>query len=145
MGRKGMEPRRLKVLFVHQNCPGQFKHLAPAMVGRGDEVVFITQKGRPALRGVRKVEYAPHRAVTPNIHPYLAGSEAAVLNAQAVARVGFQLREQGFRPDVMIGNPGWGETLFLKDVWPDVPLISMSEFYYRGRGADVGLACLWDG
>ncbi|MBT8415160.1 MAG: glycosyltransferase family 4 protein [Boseongicola sp.] len=135
----------MKVLFVHQNCPGQFKHLAPAMAARGDEVVFITQKGKPALPGVRKVEYAPHRAVTPKIHPYLVGSEAAVLNAQAVARIGFQLRDQGFRPDVMIGNPGWGETLFLKDVWPDVPLISMSEFYYRGRGADVGFDPEFDG
>ena len=133
-----MEAGALKVLFTHQNCPGQFKHLAPAMVRRGDEVVFITQKGKPALPGVRKLEYAPHRSVTPKIHPYLAGSEAAVLNAQAVARIGFQLRDQGFCPDVMIGNPGWGETLFLKDVWPQTPLISMSEFYYRGRGADVG-------
>jgi glycosyltransferase involved in cell wall biosynthesis len=145
MGRNGLETRGLKVLFVHQNCPGQFKHLAPAMVERGDEVVFITQKGKPALPRVRKIEYAPHRAVTPKIHPYLAGSEAAVLNAQAVARAGFQLRDQGFRPDVMIGNPGWGETLFLKDVWPDVPLISMSEFYYRGSGSDVGFDPEFDG
>ena len=89
-----MEAGALKVLFTHQNCPGQFKHLATAMVRRGDEVVFITQKGKPALPGVRKLEYAPHRSVTPKIHPYLAGSEAAVLNAQAVARIGFQLRDQ---------------------------------------------------
>ena len=128
----------MNVLFVHQNCPGQFKHLAPALAGDGHQVVFITQKGKPEIPGVRKIEYAPHRGVTEGIHPYLASSEAAVLNGQAVARVGFALREKGFRPDVMIGNPGWGETLFLKDVWPDTPLISMSEFYYRGRGSDVG-------
>jgi len=135
----------LKVLIVHQNCPGQFKHLAPALALRGDEVVFVTQKGKPSLPGVKKIEYAPHRQVTPKIHPYLAGSEAAVLNGQAVARIGFQLRDKGFRPDVMIGNPGWGETLFLKDVWPDVPLISLSEFYYNGRGADVGFDPEFDG
>lgn len=123
---------------MHQNCPGQFKHLAPALAARGDEVLFITQKGKPAVPGVRKIEYAPHREVTPKIHPYLASSEAAVLNGQAVARIGFKLREEGFQPDVMIGNPGWGETLFLKDVWPDVPLISLCEFYYRGHGSDVG-------
>lgn len=128
----------MNVLFVHQNCPGQFKHLAPALASDGHQVVFITQKGKPEIPGVRKIEYAPHRGVTEGIHPYLASSEAAVLNGQAVARVGFALREKGFRPDVMIGNPGWGETLFLKDVWPDTPLISMSEFYYRGRGSDVG-------
>ena len=128
----------MRVLFVHQNCPGQFKHLAPALAAEGHEVIFITQKDKPTPVGVRKVEYAPHRKVTPKIHPYLAGTEAAVLNGQAVARVGFALREKGFNPDVMIGNPGWGETLFLKDVWPASPLISLSEFYYNGRGSDVG-------
>ena len=128
----------MRVLFVHQNCPGQFKHLAPALAAEGHEVVFITQKDKPTPLGGRKVEYAPHRKVTPKIHPYLAGTEAAVLNGQAVARVGFALREKGFMPDAMIGNPGWGETLFLKDVWPESPLISLSEFYYNGRGSDVG-------
>ena len=128
----------MRVLFVHQNCPGQFKHLAPALAAEGHEVVFITQKDKPTPLGVRKVEYEPHRKVTPKIHPYLAGTEAAVLNGQAVARVGFALREKGFMPDAMIGNPGWGETLFLKDVWPKSPLISLSEFYYNGHGSDVG-------
>ncbi len=128
----------MKALFVHQNCPGQFKHLAPAMAARGDEVIFITQKGRPDVSGVRKIEYSAHRKVNEKIHPYLAGSEAAVLNGQAVARIGFALKEKGFVPDVMIGNPGWGETLYLKDVWPEARLVSMSEFFYRGRGSDVG-------
>ncbi|NNE87955.1 MAG: glycosyltransferase [Silicimonas sp.] len=128
----------MKVLFVHQNCPGQFKHLAPELAAEGHEVLFITQKGKPTPRGVKKIEYGAHRKVTQKIHPYLAGTEAAVLNGQAVARVGFALREKGYRPDVMIGNPGWGETLYLKDVWPDVPLISLCEFYYNGTGSDVG-------
>jgi glycosyltransferase involved in cell wall biosynthesis len=128
----------LKALFVHQNCPGQFKALAPALAAEGHEVVFIGQKNKPTPEGVKRLEYSPHRKVTANIHPYLGGTEAAILNAQAVARIGFGLRENGFVPDIMIGNPGWGETLFLKDVWPDSPLISLAEFYYRGQGSDVG-------
>jgi glycosyltransferase involved in cell wall biosynthesis len=130
--------RPVKALFVHQNCPGQFRHLAPALAREGHEVVFIGQKEKQTPPGVRRLEYTPHRTVTEKIHPYLASFEAAVLNGQAVARLGFGLAKQGFRPDVMIGNPGWGETLFLKDVWPDVPLISLSEFYYNGSGSDVG-------
>lgn len=132
-GRQG-----LRFLFVHQNCPGQFKHLAPALASEGHDVVFISQKGKPTPVGVKKVEYEPHRKVTPKIHPYLVGTEAAILKAQAVARSGFTLKNKGLMPDVMVGNPGWGETLFLKDVWPDAPLISLSEFYYNGHGADVG-------
>lgn len=101
-------------------------------------MVFIGQKDKPTPRGVKRLEYAPHRKVTPNIHPYLAGTEAAIINAQGVARLCMALKERGFVPDAMIGNPGWGETLFLKDVWPERPLISLCEFYYAGRGADVG-------
>ena len=127
----------MNVLFVHQNCPGQFKHLAPALAAEGHEVLFIGQKDKFTPPGVKRLEYEAHRKVTPKIHPYLAATEAAVLNGQAVARLGFKLKAKGFRPDVMIGNPGWGETLFLKDVWPDSPLISLSEFYYRGQGSDV--------
>lgn len=128
----------MNVLFVHQNCPGQFKHLAPALAADGHNVVFIGQKDKRTPKGVKRLEYEPRRKPTQRIHPYLVGTEAAVLNAQAVARLGIGLREQGFTPDVMIGNPGWGETLFLKDVWPEAPLISLAEFYYNGRGSDVG-------
>ena len=128
----------MKALFLHQNCPGQFRHLAPALAARGDDVVFISQKDRPTPRGVRKIEYEPHRTVTEGIHPYLASTEAAVLNGQAVARLCLKLKAQGWTPDVVVGNPGWGETLYIKDVWPDVPLLLMVEFFYRGSGSDVG-------
>ena len=134
----------MRVLFVHQNCPGQFKHLAPTLAAEGHEVVFIGQKNKPTPKGVKRLEYEPHRKVTPKIHPYLVGTEAAVLNGQAVARLCFKLRAEGFTPDVMIGNPGWGETLFLKDVWSSVPLISLSEFYYNGIGSDDGFDLEFD-
>ena len=108
------------------------------MAASGHEVLFIGQKDKVTPPGVKRLEYEAHRKVTPKIHPYLAATEAAVLNGQAVARLAFELHGKGFVPDAMIGNPGWGETLFLKDVWPDRPLISLSEFYYNGRGSDVG-------
>ena len=39
---------------------------------------------------------------------------------------------------MIFGHSGWGETLFLKEVWPEAKLLVYAEFYYRGRGADVG-------
>ncbi len=127
----------MKALFLHQNFPGQFKHLAPALAGRGDDVSFITHPEKPSIKGIRKIEYKPHRAVTEKIHPYLASTEAGIINGQNVARACLALRERGETPDVVIGNPGWGEALFVKDVWPDVPLLLLVEFYYRSVGSDV--------
>jgi len=37
----------------------------------------------------------------------------------------------------MIGHCGWGEVLFVKDVWPNVPLLGYFEFFYRVSGSDL--------
>ena len=55
-----------------------------------------------------------------------------------VARAAQAMRAKGYVPDVIFDHSGWGETLFLKEVWPEAKLIVYAEFYYRGRGADVG-------
>ena len=47
-----------------------------------------------------------------------------------------QLRDKGFTPDLICAHPGWGEALFLRDVWPSVPLLSFQEFFYNARGVD---------
>ncbi len=31
------------------------------------------------------------------------------------------LRKEGFVPDVILAHPGWGETLYAKDVFPLTP------------------------
>lgn len=128
----------MKALFLHQNCPGQFKHLAPRLAAMdGNEVVFVTRPGKPELPGVRKLEYNPARAVAPSTHRYLRLMEEGILNGQAVARVAAQLKTDGFRPDIIVAHMGWGEALYVKPVWPGVPLLGYFEWYYRPRGSDV--------
>jgi glycosyltransferase involved in cell wall biosynthesis len=48
------------------------------------------------------------------------------------------LRQEGIVPDVVVEHPGWGETLFVNDVWPRAKLIIHAEYYYRAEGTDVG-------
>jgi glycosyltransferase involved in cell wall biosynthesis len=129
----------MRLLFIHQNCPGQYKHLARHLAARpGNEVVFITQSGKPEVPGVRKVEYAPARRPTKDTHFYIRGLEANVLNGQAVARAAATLKQEGFAPDVVCAHPSWGESLYIKDVFPEARLLAFCEFYYRSEGADVG-------
>ena len=129
----------MKVLFVHQNFPGQYLHLARHFGSQpGHQAVFITQRKDTELPGVRKIVYQPRRTITPQVHHYLRESEAAVLNAQEVARIALDLRKAGFIPDVMLGHNGWGEIWYLKDIFPEAPLIGYFEFFYRMTGADVG-------
>jgi glycosyltransferase involved in cell wall biosynthesis len=129
----------MKILFVHQNFPGQYLHVARHLGALpGNEIVFITQRTDATLPGVKNIVYKPHRGVTQKQHHYLVDTEAGLLNAQAVARVALDLKQSGFVPDVMLGHNGWGETWYLKDVYPDTPLIGYFEFFYRFLGADVG-------
>ena len=60
------------------------------------------------------------------------------LRADAVARKAHQFAQQGFIPDLIVGHPGWGELLGIKDVFPDVPVLHQLEFVYQLNGADTG-------
>jgi len=129
----------MNYLFIHHNFPGQFQHIANHLAARpGNRVVFVTQPNENRMVGVETVFYTPFRTVTPGIHHYLLDTEQAVLWGQAVHEACRGLKAQGFRPDVIVGHGGWGETLFVKDVWPDVPLLTYFEFYYHAAGQDVG-------
>src|SRR5579863_5910885 len=104
----------VRILFAHQNFPGQYKNLLMHLAGeRGHELVFLTQRQNASLPGVKQVVYRPTRKPTDATHPYLRNFEAAVLNGQAVWRAAKKLKAEGFRPDILIGHNGWGETLLL--------------------------------
>ncbi len=129
----------MKILFAHQNFPGQYLHLARHLGAMpGNEVVFITQRNDAVLPGVKKIVYKPHRGITQKQHHYLSDTESSLLNAQAVVRIALGLKQSGFTPDVMLGHNGWGEIWYLKDVFPNTPLIGYFEFFYHFTGADVG-------
>jgi glycosyltransferase involved in cell wall biosynthesis len=130
----------MKILFIHQNFPGQFKFLAPALVQQGHTVVAMTmQKTKAkAWQGVSLCHYAAQRGSTPDAHPWLTDFETKTIRAEACFRAALKIRAEGFTPDVIIAHHGWGESLFLKDVWPNAKLAIYCEFYYHPHGADVG-------
>ena len=131
----------MRILFVHQNFPGQFKHLAPTFAADpGNQVAALTMRKNPpaAWPGVRLVSYQAGRGSTPNVHPWVSDFETKTIRAEAAFRAALALRESGFTPDVIVAHPGWGESLFLKDVWPHATLGIYCEFFYHAQGADVG-------
>ena len=87
---------------------------------------------------MRKIIYSPHRAPTEKLHHYIREFESSVINAQEVLRAARKLSRAGFVPDVMIGHNGWGEIWYLKEVYPDVPLVGYFEFFYGVNGGDSG-------
>jgi glycosyltransferase involved in cell wall biosynthesis len=131
----------MKILFVHQNFPGQFKHLAPALAGTGGhEVTAMTMQRPSALswQGVRLVPYSAARGSTQGVHPWVGDFETKTIRGEACFRAALKLRAEGYEPDVIVAHHGWGESLFLKEVWPRAKLGIYCEFFYRRMGADTG-------
>lgn len=131
----------MNILFIHQNFPGQFKNLAPALAAEpGNRVVALTPRDNLPQKWLEVAirTYKPARSSSREIHPWVKDLETKTIRAEACFRAALTLAQEGFNPDIIIAHPGWGESLFIKEVWPDAKLGIYCEFYYRARGQDVG-------
>jgi glycosyltransferase involved in cell wall biosynthesis len=130
-----------RLLFVHQNFPGQYRHLAAHYASLpGHEVLALGEtqnlRDQAPLPGVKRFGYEVGPPPQPGA--FEASLLRAVQRGRAVATAAAQLKRAGFRPDVIFAHIGWGEALFLKDVFPDAKILLYCEFFYRARGADMG-------
>src|SRR5665213_5654 len=129
----------MNYLFIHQNFPGQYRHIVRHLAAQpGNNVYFITQPNSNEMALVKKITYRPSRRGLLNCHPLTVEMDSHIRNGAAVAEVCRKLKDQGVMPDLIVGHSGWGETLFVKDVFPEIPLLAYFEFYYHANGVDVG-------
>lgn len=99
----------MKILFIHQSFPGQFKFLAPALVSQGHQVFAMSmQVGPSEWQGVRIVRYAVHRGTTSGIHPWVTDIETKTIRGEACFRKAREMKQGGFTPDIIIAHPGCG-------------------------------------
>ena len=132
----------MNVIFIHQNMPGQFRHLIRSVASdTANRIVCIGQRFDFTMPGVGRVTYEPPpSALPPDPNLFLAPLDTAVRNGLQVARACEAVRKNGYRPDVIVAHPGWGESLYVKEVFPDVPVLHYCEFFYRPHGADTNFA-----
>jgi len=130
----------MRLLVLHQNFPGQFGYFVREWSKRpGWDVRALGRETAPGLPGFSGLtRYRLARAPSPRTHPYLRQMEAATLHGQAVARVMLQMKRSGFTPDAVLAHPGWGEALYVKDVFPDARVVHYCEWFYSAEGADLG-------
>ena len=132
----------MRLLFVHQNFPGQYRHLAAHYASQAtNQVCAIGEKAnvlrQARIPGVHRFGYEPPPAAE-KTDPFDAPVLKAIQRGKRVAAGALQLKRQGFYPDIIFTHIGWGEALFLKDVFPKARVLLYCEFFYNARGADMG-------
>lgn len=131
----------MNILFIHQNFPGQFRQLAPYFISCGHSVKAICSHGRPVPFQCDVHRYPEPSIITnPLPGPGSALWVESLQRASAVAEICSKLAQTGWKPDRICAHTGWGETLGLREVWPDVPQIVWPELWllpiHGGHGVD---------
>ena len=131
----------MKIMFVHQNMPGQYRELVQWLADTGEhQIYFLTQRQNPpSFKGVESRIYKTHHKPAKNAYGLSKNWEECAGNGLGAARAARRIEKtEGFKPDIVIGHVGWGELTFFKDVWPDVPIIGFFEYFYSDSGGPVG-------
>ncbi|QEH35606.1 Spore coat protein SA [Aquisphaera giovannonii] len=125
----------MHVLFVHQNYPAQFGHIARHLAqSHGFRCTFVSQRPEGESDGVRRIRYHPKGGATARNHYCSRTFENAVHHTHAVYEACKAHPE--IRPDLVVGHSGFGSTLFLRELY-DCPIINYFEYFYRAHGSDL--------
>jgi glycosyltransferase involved in cell wall biosynthesis len=130
----------MKILFVHQNFPGQYQHLAPKLASLGHQCLALTLRvEKPVLwQGVQVLPYKLGPRPAQSVHPWLLDLDSKVTRAEACYRAAVEIKAGGFEPDLILAHPGWGEAMFLRDVWPKARIGLYCELYHAAEYPHVG-------
>ena len=120
----------MRILYVHQNFPAQFGHIASHLAQReGWKCWFVSETPGGNVAGVEKIQYSKAGGATQQTHFCSRTFENAVFNCEGVFTA--LSKRTDVKPDLIVGHSGFGSTLFLRDLYPGVPIINLFEYFYR--------------
>jgi glycosyltransferase involved in cell wall biosynthesis len=126
--------------MIHPNFPGQFKLLARELAERnGWDIVGLGNGERPAqeTKHLSYLHYNHPTGPAEAVFPMAQGQAEHARRGSTVADMLLSLKDKGYSPDVILAHPGWGDALFVREVFPDTRFIAYMEYYYRSRGSDI--------
>jgi glycosyltransferase involved in cell wall biosynthesis len=125
----------MHVLFVHQNFPAQFGHIAAYLAkNHGFRCTFVSEKPPGVSDGIERIQYKIRGGATAQNHYCSRTFENAIWHTHAVYEA-LKARPD-IRPDLIVGHSGFGSTLFLRELH-NVPIINYFEYFYRPTNSDM--------
>ena len=126
----------MHVVFVHQNYPAQFGHIAQHLAERhGFRCTFVSQKPPGRDGKVFRIEYKLQGGATEKTHYCARTFENAICHTHAVYEA--LKGRPDIQPDLIVGHSGFGSTLFLRELYPKTPIINYFEYFYRTKNSDI--------
>jgi glycosyltransferase involved in cell wall biosynthesis len=125
----------MHVLYVHQNFPAQFGHIAAHLIEKhGWQCSFASETPPGVVGGIRKIQYKTAGGASKSNHFCSRTFENTIWHCDAVYHALKPIKD--FRPDLIVGHSGFGSTLFLRELYPDVPIVNFFEYFYRPHDDD---------
>jgi glycosyltransferase involved in cell wall biosynthesis len=103
---------------------------------RGWTCTFVSEKPPGTVGGVNNIQYSPRGGATERTHFLSRTFENGIWHAAGVYEA-MKPVSAAIKPDLIVGHSGWGSTLFLRELWPDAPVINYFEYFYRPEDSDL--------
>lgn len=127
------------ILFIHNNFPGQYRHIAANFAARADLRVFAIGSATASdMDGVYLQRYRLTSEGVQSTHSFAQRFDLECRRAEQIIYAANVLKLEGMVPKIIFVHPGWGEALPLRQLFPRAKICVYCEFYYNAHGADVG-------
>lgn len=133
-----------QILFVHQNFPGQYRYLA-RYYARHEEWNAIAVGERKCMQrqinsmpqGVTLLAYDMPENDLCNVSARVKYFADYVDRSDALEKVLLRQKVKGLSPDIILAHPGWGEALYLKEIFPNAKLICFFEYFFSSTKNNI--------
>ncbi len=131
----------MDILFIHPNHLGQFGRLAKKLAQDKDNSVYTIAEEKHVKKEIENITtytYKDIEEISEEVHRYNRSMQKALIRADLVCSMLMDKKRNGFEPDIIFVHTGWGESFYLKEIFPLTPVVGFFEYYYHSRGKDVG-------
>src|SRR5580698_8360818 len=106
----------MHVLFIHQNFPAQFGHIAAYLVrNKGFRCSFVSQHAPGTVEGIERIQYHLRGGATEQTHYAGRTFENVVWHSHAVFEA--LSGRPDLKPDLVVAHSGFLTTVLLRELY----------------------------
>jgi glycosyltransferase involved in cell wall biosynthesis len=125
----------MHILFVHQNFPAQFGHIADYLARQhGYRCTFVSEKPGGRVGAIERIQYQIRGGATEQNHFCSRTFENTIWHSHAVFDA-LKVRPD-IHPDLVVAHSGFLSTVFLRELYR-CPIINYFEYFYHTHDSDM--------